>query len=513
MNEIAMSDDPRLRCAAPRREGKLQIAPVRVRRALRLVEPRTVNQLHGYVRAVLGFDMPRVAMVPGHNAPFDYLVHSFFEDRLPRDVIVWANRGGGKTQLGAIATLLDMLFKPGVQIRILGGSFEQSTKMYRYLKTLLETDGVFTDLIDGNITGKMVALRNGSAVEVLSQSERAVRGHRVHKLRCDEVELFDDDIWQAAQMVTRSGQCGRHYVRGCIETLSTMHKPYGLMRRLVREAQHAGRKTIMWSVLDTLTRCEPQRPCEPCPLVSWCDGRAKHNRGFIEIDDAIQQHRRVEPATWNAEMLCQEPDRSESVYPEFDRKLHVRKFSPPRDAMWIGGIDFGYRAATAMLWAYVTIDDSGEEVLHVVDELVRREHIVEQFIMEASKRPWPRPRWIGADPAGHQRSEQTGLSTIALWKRAGWPMRTRAVGIEPGVVAVRRRLMRADGSVHMYIHPRCERLIEAMVAYHYPANRPECDKPVKDGNDHVADALRYMVVNLDRGGWRAEVCGYLGSAR
>src|SRR5690606_19107009 len=129
VNDLSSSDDPRLRCASPRREGTLQIVPARVRRALRLVEPRTVNQLHGYVRAVLGFDMPRVAMAPGHNAPFDYLVHSFFEDRLPRDVIVWTNRGGGKTQLGAIATLLDMLFKPGVQIRILGGSFEQSTKM------------------------------------------------------------------------------------------------------------------------------------------------------------------------------------------------------------------------------------------------------------------------------------------------------------------------------------------------------------------------------------------------
>ncbi len=501
------TSDTHRRLGAPR-PGNVEPAPLATRKALRLIEPRTPNQLHGYVRAVLGFDMPRKPMIVGHNAPFDYLVHSFFEDRLPRDIVVWANRSGGKTQLGAIATLLDMIFKPGIQVRILGGSFEQSTKMYRYLKSLLESDALFVDLLDGSITGKMVVLKNGSAVEVLSQSERAVRGQRVHKLRCDEVELFDHDIWNAAQLVTRSGQCGRHHVRGAIETLSTMHKPFGLMHMLVEQAHQAGRRTIMWSVLDTLVRCEPQRPCEPCPIQPWCDGRAKHNRGFIAIDDAIQQHRRIESATWNAEMLCEQPDRSDSVYPEFDRAVHVREFTPPRQAQWIGGIDFGFRAPTALLWAYVVDDGHDEPTMFVVDELVRSEHLVEQFISEASQRRWPRPQWLGADPAGHQRNDQTGRSTIALWKQSGWPIRTRAIGLEAGIIAVRRRLKRADGSVRMYIHPRCETLIESLVTYHYPPDQPESTTPVKDGSDHVADALRYMVINQDRTGWKAQLRWY-----
>ena len=79
------------------------------RRTLRNVCPQTPDELHGYVRAVLGFDMPREPMSPDMNAPFDYLVHAFFETKTPRDCIVWANRGGGKTQLGAVATFLDLL--------------------------------------------------------------------------------------------------------------------------------------------------------------------------------------------------------------------------------------------------------------------------------------------------------------------------------------------------------------------------------------------------------------------
>ncbi|MCZ6543839.1 MAG: hypothetical protein O6768_09250, partial [Planctomycetota bacterium] len=101
---------------APRFGHSRQEADIAVRRALRLVGPATSNQLHAYIRVVLGFDIPRSSLAPGNDAPFAYVEHAYFEDRLSRDCVVWANRGGGKTQLGAIATLLDMLFKPGIQV-------------------------------------------------------------------------------------------------------------------------------------------------------------------------------------------------------------------------------------------------------------------------------------------------------------------------------------------------------------------------------------------------------------
>src|SRR5262245_20885688 len=148
------------------------------RRAARLHRPRTVRGLRGYVRFVLGFTMPCRPVIDGHDSPMDYLAHAFFEERESsgnRDCVVWANRGGGKTQLGAIATLLDMLFKPGIQVRILAGSFEQSSRMYRHLKAMLDDD-TFRDLVSGDLTGRSVELANGSRVEVLSQSERSVRG-------------------------------------------------------------------------------------------------------------------------------------------------------------------------------------------------------------------------------------------------------------------------------------------------------------------------------------------------
>jgi hypothetical protein len=531
-----------------------------------LPAPRTPSQLHGFVLATMGFNVPRQPLIPGHQSPFDYLCHTFFEESLrppigrsghggdsklaqrlnppqpalsqgervqtPRDCIVWANRGGGKTQLGAIATLLDMVFKPGIQVRILAGSFEQSSKMYRALRDLLSRPP-FEGLVDGHVTGRFVAFRNGSRVEVLSQSERSVRGHRVHKLRCDEIEEFTDDVWRAAQMVTRSGWCGDVFVRGAIEALSTMHRPFGLMQQLIDEARGGSRVLFHWSVLDVLERCPPARDCATCPLWDDCRGMAKAARGFLHIDDAIMQKSRVSDDAWKSEMLCSRPSVSHRVYPEFEPAVHVQPFSlktvaggtdePPRLArvdsapqishgrceahrpwhpslrgVWLGGIDFGYRAPTVFLWAW---HDHAHDALYIVDEQVASERTASAHIERALSRmreaAYGRPAWVGADPAGHQRNEHTGRSTISLWREAGFMVRTKAHAIEQGVAALRARLRRADGTIGLIIHPRCEKLIDAMLRYHYPPDRERDDQPVKDGPDHACDALRYLVFNLD----------------
>jgi len=138
---------------------------------------------------------------------------------------------------------------------------------------------------------------------------------------------------------------------------------------------------------------------------------------------------------------------------------------------------------------------------------VVNERTTEQIIAQAAQRPWPMPEWIGADPSGHQRAEHTGVSTITLWRRSGWNMRTKGTTIEAGLASVSRRLRSADGAVSLIIHERCAHLIQSLVQYHYPPDQPESSTPVKDGNDHACDALRYMCVNLDRPK-RAEVRGY-----
>jgi len=498
--------------------GRSTLSAAGVVRGLGHVRPVNRAQLRGWLRAVLGIEAPSGGVCGGHGGPLDYVEAAFFE-RLPArprpdgedaagaDLVVWANRGGGKTFYGAVATLLDLLFKPGIAIRILGGSRDQSRRMYEYLRWMLDRDGL-RERIAGRMTERGVALDNGSRVELLAQVETSVRGQRVQKLRCDEVELFKPEVWSAAQFVTRSKRCGDVEVRGSIEALSTMHRPHGLMQRLVEEADPAGR-VMRWCALDVMARCTLERACETCALWASCGGRARAGRGFVSPRDVLDQQRRSSAAAFEAEMLCRRPSRADAVYAEFDPEVHVRAVEREAALRWVGGMDFGLRSPFVMLWAQVR-PLGGRERLEVLDEYVQRGRTVEQHLRAMGERGWARPAWVGVDPAGHQRSEQTGVSTIALLRRAGLRVRSARATLASGLEAVRQRLSPADGSAGplLWIHPRCERLIEALGAYHFDPARPDRRTPVKDGPDHAADALRYLVVNQARGGGEVEVRDY-----
>jgi len=480
---------------SPPPRGGLCAPTERQRAAIACVPPRTPAQLHAWLRFVLGITVPRRPVAPGSAAPFDYLRHAYFEHRpagTPADCVVWAARGSGKTFLAALATLLDMLCKPGVEVRLLGGSLEQSRRMQAHLRGFFERPHL-APFVEGRITDKRIALVNGSACEILAQSHTSVRGAHPHILRCDEAELFDPEVWRAAQLTPRSETLpsGVH-VRGRVEAFSTMHRPGGLMSELVDDAS-GSRRVFRWGVLDALTTCEPERPCSSCDLEPECAGRAKEATGHIAIDDAIALKRRASAASWASEMLCERPSRSDAVYPEFEPDMHVAPFEIDHRWRWVCGMDFGFRAPTVVLWGAV---DAGG-VLRIVDERIERQRTLEKHIEAMRSARWPSPAWIGVDPAGRQRSDQTGLSAVALLRRAGFVVRDRRESVAAGLGAVRARLAPATGAPTLYIHPRCKGLIESLRRYRYPEARPDDESPMKDGADHAPDALRYLVVNLD----------------
>jgi hypothetical protein len=125
-------------------------------------------------------------------------------------------------------------------------------------------------------------------------------------------------------------------------------------------------------------------------------------------------------------------------------------------------------------------------------ELVLQAHV--RAILDA---PWGRPAWVGIDPAGNARNEQTGVSAADVLRKAGLKVRSRPMTIQRGLDLVRARLRPAAGPPRIRIHPRCSHLVEALEKYHYDAKHPDRLDPVKDGPDHAADALRYLITNLD----------------
>jgi hypothetical protein len=449
-----------------------------------------------WVRERLGLKLPGRAVCPGHQSPLDYLWLAYREPA--PDLVVWAPRGGGKTRLGAVATLLDLLHKAPCQARILGGSLDQSLRMWEYL--LDDVTRVADDLIEGRASSRRLRLSNGSDAAVLTQSQRAVRGLHVQKLRCDEVELFDPQVWEASQLVPRSGRAdeGGRRVQGSIEAMSTLHAPGGLMQRIVDSAQEAGLPVVRWCLLEVLEPCPEDRQCAQCPLDNDCGGRAHGaGEGFVLIDDAIAMKRRVSRKMWEAEMLCRGPTVRHGVFPDFDRSIHVRQ-GPPA---WAGerteltwGIDFGYHAPFVCLW----IESFAHGVTFVLDEYVESRKRLETHLQAIESRPHGRVRHVACDPAGAAPNEQTAKSNVDLLHERRYEVHRKKSGIADGLEMIRAGLAPAAGEPTLYIHPRCKRLIAAMQGYRFGERGGEV--PFKDGeHDHPIDALRYFYVNRPSG--------------
>ena len=221
---------------------------------LRRTRPGTKRDLKNYVKVFLGIDVPHKKICPEHNSPMDYLWHSFSADftgqaKANADAVIWANRAGGKTELAAVATLMDCVFKPNCQVRILGGSGEQAGRMYEYLTGFLRNG--FEQFLAGPVLKAKCCFTNGSAVEVLTQSATSVRGQHIQKLRCDELELFDEDVFAAAKFTTRSTA----NLTAAMELISTMHRPYGLMQKVVSSALQLGTRIFKWCIWEVIEKC------------------------------------------------------------------------------------------------------------------------------------------------------------------------------------------------------------------------------------------------------------------
>ncbi|MCI0499660.1 MAG: hypothetical protein L0Y36_08275 [Planctomycetales bacterium] len=477
--------------------------------ALKRRPPKTKDELRRYIRHFLNYGVPSVRVCDEHVSPMEYLWHAYsidlggqepgaaeLRDSNDRpsngDCIVWANRGGGKTQLAAVATLLEGLFKPMCRTLILAGSLDQSGRMYDYLCDFVGRG--FAHQLDGRMLGESCRFANGSTVQALAQSSRAVRGRHVHKLRCDEVELFDEEVFNAAKFVTHSTD-GKH---AAMEMFSTMHRPYGLMQKLIDASADSGIPVFKWCVWEVIERCRPERSCSRCVLNSDCGGKARRARGYLKIDDVISQMRRSSRTGFETEMLCLRPNLENAVFAEFEPAVHVRPTGYDATLPLYRAMDFGFVNPFVCLW--VQTDKTG--AVRVIDEYVQARRVIADHARAVrAQTPCGEPQveMTFCDPAGSGPNDVTGTSAVRELRALGFKLAYRASGICEGIELIRAALRAGDGQSRLAIDPKCRRLIEALRCYHYPDTGMASELPEKDGiYDHPVDALRYFFVNYCR---------------
>ena len=292
-------------------------------------------------------------------------------------------------------------------MRILGGSGEQASRMYEYLTGFL--DNGFEKFLAGPIRKGKCRFVNGSAVEVLTQSATSVRGQHCHKLRCDEVELFDEDVFAAA-----------------MEVISTMHRPYGLMQKIVSSAGQLDTPLFKWCLWEVIERCS-DRNCLQCRLWQDCGGRAKRADGYLKIDDCETAMRRASRAGWESEMLCKRPSLENVVFDEFDVAIHIKSIDYDAGLAVYRALDFGFVNPFVCLW--IQVDD--HDVVRVIDEYVRSRATIDVHAAEIKVRTPGGEERVAAtfcDPSGAGVNDVTGTSVVRELRRRRYARVTVVAG-------------------------------------------------------------------------------------
>ena len=167
-------------------------------------------------------------------------------------------------------------------------------------------------------------------------------------------------------------------------------------------------------------------------------------------DDHEELKRTLTKETYLQEILCEFQSYAGKVFP-LDRTTQIRedvKYDPSKPVYV--GLDFGYRHAHANIVQLHGKEKNFADVHQILRVNIKRDAVTRNVVS--------------------------------------------------GVSHVRRWFEDANGDPHLFIHPKCEKSIEAYENYHYPEHREDQTlrhEPKKDGKfDHACDALRFLLTNL-----------------
>lgn len=194
---------------------------------------------------------------------------------------------------------------------------------------------------------------------------------------------------------------------------------------------------------------------------------------------------------------------------------HVRRVRHDTSLPVHMGIDFGYRCPAAIFFQHLDWCPAHgvSDCIHVLDELLPDNTTTEAFAPMITqlyhKRRW-RMGMAYCDPAGSNRSQEVGYSSVDIMEAAGipceWTYEPASRFIPAGIDVIRSKILNVNNEISFYISDRCGRwsdsqrgLVRGLSRCEYPERKPGQalkDEPLKSEFTHVLDALRYAMVNL-----------------
>lgn len=381
MNNI----DPKMLMGASKRD-LVQLAKdlVALEHRAGQIGPQTDDELHEFIKQKYKIHIPRNAVTPGHDAPFDFVSDAFFQRETSQFVI--ANREGSKTFSVAIVHALMARFYPGYEGLTAGAIEIQSKRCYSGLKQLNQIFG--SDQIEDSLQSETL-WKNTSKVEIVTGTYAAMNGPHSNLLHRDEVELFRRDAFDEGDNITKSGilRDGRQIKAHDILT-STRKKARGLVQEIldkveeeIKAGQDPSYRVYKWGVAETVKRVpncrglpenanlpddqlcpcnkiingfwDPDKKTNPRSLEDVCAGRFGRSDGWRPlVPDIVSKFTKNSRAMWEAQQECMKVASEGLILANFSKETHgIRKYVPdPENGPIFQGVDFGGTNPHAVNW-------------------------------------------------------------------------------------------------------------------------------------------------------------------
>lgn len=488
--------------------------------------PRTKEELGALVESVYGIRLPDVAVCEGHSSPLDILWTLF--SRRYRSVVVVGGRGTGKTLIVGLWLALTARFYAGGSMIAIGAIEQQARRAYDHVRRLLGREtGTAPDKNPAVVESlrKLTTWTNGSTLEVVAATPRAVNGPHCSSVAFDEIDLAPLDVWTESRGILQS----EPGVADAVEVaLSTRKSPTGLLQSLLDETAESIKSgdtparhvmtACVWEVVEERPDCGVSCGCDKIKkpdgrnFADVCGGRAKRARGWLPLSDLTTRWQTSSESFWLSQCECRKPDLSNAVLPAWSRSRYgLRGWRPlPEIGPVHVGFDPGGSNPHGLLFLQLVeeemdFESDGGLVRHVpagsvvaFDLVYRAEVAVSAFAESCWTREqsW-REHVEGFRVAGRHYDAQGKAAMLEMQRARPWvPVFKNFASKDVLRDVDMLRALSEDGRLFVDLG-RASILADEIEAWHLPdgrsgTNRPEI--PV-DEFDHAISALRYALAS------------------
>lgn len=375
-------------------------------------------------------------------------------DAPQRFKVVVAGRRFGKTHL-AIRELCRYARWPNREVWYVAPTYRQSKMIaWKKLKAKLIELRWAKKINEADL---MITLKNNSTIS-LKGADNAdnLRGVGLDYLVMDEFAEIDSSAWFEVLRPTLADKQGHAMFIGTPKGFSNWaHDLYML------ETENTQWKSFQYTTIDG---------------------------GNVPQEEIEAARRDLDERSFRQEFMATFEEYAGRVYFAFDRRTNVKPYQGDAPKLIYLGCDFNIDPMSAVLF------HREGDTLHVFDEIRIFGSNTNELVDEVHSR-YPNARIMAfPDPAGRQRKTSAGgLTDIRILQNAGWNVKAHSThtSIRDRVNAVNSRLKSSDGTIHLFIDPKCKHTIEGLEKQIYKEGTSQPDK--SSGLDHMMDALGYCV--------------------